>query len=149
MLYRRITQTNATHSHPHPRCVAEEGPVSIAPRPIVAEMEAAAVRLATEVRTRPYTLLPCSLPCPALPCATRVVHVQVGYVGAGTVEYLYDPATQQYYFLELNPRLQVEHPVTEMITGAYVMFRICRSLYSHVTDMSEVYRVISTASRSL
>ena len=41
----------------------------------------------------------------------------VGYVSTGTVEYLYDPETCTYCFLELNPRLQVEHPCTEMITG--------------------------------
>ncbi len=72
-------------------------------------------------------------PAPGLSDATRAamgasavrVSEQVGYTGAGTCEYLYDPATESspgagdgdFFFLEMNTRLQVEHPVTEEVTG--------------------------------
>jgi acetyl/propionyl-CoA carboxylase alpha subunit len=48
--------------------------------------------------------------------ATRLMR-EIGYTTAGTVEYIFDTATKKFYFLEVNTRLQVEHGITELITG--------------------------------
>ena len=64
-------------------------------------------------------------PSPALSQATRErlcesavrLAQSVSYRGAGTLEYLYDDDSDEFFFIEMNTRIQVEHPVTEMITG--------------------------------
>jgi acetyl-CoA carboxylase biotin carboxylase subunit len=51
-------------------------------------------------------------------CASAVrLAERVNYRSAGTLEYLYDDNTGEFFFIEMNTRIQVEHPVTEMITG--------------------------------
>jgi acetyl/propionyl-CoA carboxylase alpha subunit len=64
-------------------------------------------------------------PAPGLPDDTRERMAQAAtnlcratrYAGAGTVEFIVDAASFDFYFLEMNTRIQVEHPVTEMVTG--------------------------------
>ena len=67
----------------------------------------------------------------------------VGYTNAGTVEYLYSEPDEKFYFLELNPRLQVEHPVTEMITrvnlpAAQLQVAMGIPLH-HIPEVRELY----------
>jgi acetyl-CoA carboxylase/biotin carboxylase 1 len=69
--------------------IFEEAPPAVVPKDTFREMEKAAQRLTQSI----------------------------GYIGAGTVEFLYNADTNKFFFLELNPRLQVEHPVTEGITN--------------------------------
>jgi len=60
-------------------------------------------------------------------CASAVaLAAAVKYRGAGTVEYLYDDATGDFYFIEMNTRIQVEHPITECITGVDLLAEMIR-----------------------
>ncbi len=69
--------------------LVEEAPAAILPATVRAQLHSAATALAASIR----------------------------YCNAGTAEFLYDVARQEVYFIEVNARIQVEHPVTEMVTG--------------------------------
>lgn len=95
--------------------IIEEGPPIAAPPDIFKRMEQSAVDLAKTV----------------------------GYSSAGTVEFLYMEETQTYAFLELNPRLQVEHPVTENILGLNIpccQLQVAMGIPLHrIVDIRKMY----------
>jgi acetyl-CoA carboxylase, biotin carboxylase subunit len=78
--------------------VWEEAPSATLPRRVREELCGAAVKLASAVH----------------------------YRGAGTVEFLYDDEAGEFYFIEMNTRIQVEHPVTELITGTDLVREMIR-----------------------
>jgi acetyl-CoA carboxylase/biotin carboxylase 1 len=95
--------------------IIEEGPPVAADANVWPDMEAAAVQLAKAVN----------------------------YTNAGTVEYLYSEPDKKFYFLELNPRLQVEHPVTEMITRVNLpatQLQVAMGIpLKHIADIRTLY----------
>ncbi|KAI5120256.1 hypothetical protein M0805_004592 [Coniferiporia weirii] len=105
--------------------IIEEAPVTIAKQSTFEEMERAAVRLAK----------------------------LVGYVSAGTVEYLYSHSDDTFFFLELNPRLQVEHPTTEMVSGVNLpaaQLQVAMGIPLHcIRDIRTLYGVAPHASSEI
>ncbi|TFK39984.1 acetyl CoA carboxylase [Crucibulum laeve] len=105
--------------------IIEEAPVTIAKEETFEQMERAAVRLSK----------------------------LVGYVSAGTVEYLYSPSEDYFYFLELNPRLQVEHPTTEMVSGVNLpgaQLQVAMGIPLHrIRDIRQLYGVAHNGSSEI
>ncbi|MBC7742700.1 MAG: acetyl-CoA carboxylase biotin carboxylase subunit [Bdellovibrionaceae bacterium] len=64
-------------------------------------------------------------PSPSVPNEVRIkmgeaavkAAKSIDYVGAGTIEFIFDNKTKEFFFMEMNTRLQVEHPITELVTG--------------------------------
>ncbi|KAG8670245.1 hypothetical protein FPOAC2_09593 [Fusarium poae] len=89
--------------------VIEESSVNLIQDHVCLEMREAAIRLASSV----------------------------SYRNVGTVEFIYDLGTNQYYFLEVNTRLQVEHPVTESVTGLDVVECMINIANGNTTQLFE------------
>jgi acetyl-CoA carboxylase biotin carboxylase subunit len=89
--------------------VLEEAPASAVPEPARAAIRDSAVLLAGSI----------------------------GYRNAGTVEFLYDEERGEHYFLEMNTRIQVEHPVTELVTGVDLVALQLQSAAGHPLPLSQ------------
>ena len=71
-------------------------------------------------------------------CASAVrLAERAGYRGAGTLEYLYDEDTGEFFFIEMNTRIQVEHPITEMISGIDLVREMIRIAQGEPLGLSQ------------
>jgi acetyl-CoA carboxylase, biotin carboxylase subunit len=85
-------------------------------------------------------------PSPAVSVETRAQMFEasarlaggIGYAGAGTVEFLYDMATGTFHFIEMNTRIQVEHPVTEMLHGVDLVAEQLRFAFTNEVRLTNV-----------
>ncbi|ETS77222.1 hypothetical protein PFICI_11096 [Pestalotiopsis fici W106-1] len=89
-------------------------------------------------------------PCPWLSQSMREAMSQtairiaelIGYEGAGTVEFVVDVKEEKYYFLEVNARLQVEHPITEEVTGIdLVALQVYVASGGRLDDLDVLHRI--------
>ncbi|KAM0345924.1 hypothetical protein ACHAPU_005977 [Fusarium lateritium] len=98
--------------------VVEESPAIMVPESVCEEMREAALRLASSVK----------------------------YRNVGTVEFIYDIDTKDFYFLEVNTRLQVEHPITESVTGLDLVECMLKIADGNATELFEATTHVSGAS---
>ena len=88
------------------------------------------------VEESPSPVLPAALHGEICEAAVRLAR-GVAYENAGTVEFIYDPAGERCYFIEMNTRIQVEHPVTEMVTGTDLVLEQLRVAAGEPLSFSE------------
>jgi len=92
-------------------------------------------------------------PAPGLPVATRERLLEaarrlgqsVNYRSAGTVEFIYDAGRDEFYFLEVNTRLQVEHGITEAVTGVDLVEWMVRTAAGEPPDLDQPYLAAGAA----
>ena len=92
-------------------------------------------------------------PSPVLDQTTRALMAEaavalikaLNYVNAGTVEFIFDPESGKFFFIEMNTRIQVEHPVTEMVTGTDLVVEQFRVAAGEKLSFGSTFSVGKTA----